>query len=231
MITIYTDGAARGNPGRAGWGAVIINKETSVVVEIGGYSPHATNNQMELTGAIKALEYVSEHKKYVGQKIALYTDSSYVIRGMKQWVHTWKKNGWQTSQKKGVENMQLWQKLVKLSDKKDIEWLYVPGHSGVPLNERTDSIATDYADSKEIKLFSGTIEEYPYDINVSSIVKRTTSKQKTVKNGYYVVIRSGQVFHYETWKECESAVKGVKAVRFKKVASKEDEKNFLESIL
>lgn len=231
MITIYTDGAARGNPGRAGWGAVIINKEEGTVLEIGGHSPHATNNQMELTGAIKALEYVSEHKKYAGQKIALYTDSSYVIRGMKQWIFNWQKNGWQTSQKKSVENMKLWQELMKLSDKKDIEWLYVPGHSGVPLNERTDSIATGYADSNDIKLFSGAIEEYSYDINVSSIVKRTTSKQKTAKKGYYVVVRSGKVFHYETWKECEDAVKGVKGVRFKKVSSKEDEKRFLESIL
>lgn len=231
MVMIYTDGAARNNPGKAGWGAVIINKEDGTVVEIGGYSPHATNNQMELTGAIKALGYVSEYKKYTGQKIVLYTDSSYVIRGMKQWIFNWQKNGWQTSQKKAVENVKLWQQLVKLSDKKDIEWLYVPGHSGVPLNERTDSIATDYADGKDIKLFSGTIEGYSYDISVSSIVKRATSKQKTVKNGYYVVVQSGQVFHYETWKECESAVKGVKGVRFKKVANKEDEKKFLESIL
>jgi len=231
MITIYTDGSARGNPGRAGWGAVIINKEDGAVVEMGGYSPHATNNQMELTGAIKGLEYLSDHKKYTRQKIVLYTDSSYVIRGMKQWVHNWQKNGWQTSQKKRVENIQLWQELVRLSDKKDIEWLYVPGHSGVPLNERTDSIATSYADGKDTELFFGTIKDYPYDISVSSIVKRTTSKQKTVKEGHYIVVRSGQVFRYETWKECEDAVKGIKGVRFKKVSNKEDEKKFLDSIL
>lgn len=231
MITIYTDGAARGNPGRAGWGAVIIDQDKNTVTEIGGHSPHATNNQMELTGAIRALEYVSDNKKYTGQKIALYTDSSYVIRGMKQWVHGWQKNGWQTTQKKEVENLKLWQELVKLSQSKDIEWLYVPGHSGVPLNERTDVIATEYADSKTSNLFSGTIEQYPYDISVSSIVKRTTSKQKTVKNGYYLVIRSGKVFHYETWKECEAAVKGVKGVRFKKVSNKEEEQRFLDSVL
>lgn len=231
MITIYTDGAARGNPGRAGWGVVIIDQDKNTVTEIGGHSPHATNNQMELTGAIKALEYVSGNKKYTGQKIALYTDSSYVVRGMKQWVYSWQKNGWQTTQKKEVENLKLWQELVKLSKSKDIEWLCVPGHSGVPLNERTDVIATEYADSKTSNLFSGTIEQYPYDISVSSIVKRTTSKQKTVKNGYYLVIRSGKVFHYETWKECEAAVKGVKGVRFKKVSNKEEEQRFLDSVL
>ena len=231
MKIIYCDGSSLGNPGRGGWGVVAIDTEKKILWEYGGSDKNVTNNQMELTGAIKALGYVSEYKKYTGQKIVLYTDSSYVIRGMKQWIFNWQKNGWQTSQKKAVENVKLWQQLVKLSDKKDIEWLYVPGHSGVPLNERTDSIATDYADGKDIKLFSGTIEGYLYDVSVSSIVKRATSKQKTVKNGYYVVVQSGQVFHYETWKECESAVKGVKGVRFKKVANKEDEKKFLESIL
>lgn len=231
MLTIYTDGSARGNPGRAGWGVVIVDEDRKHVIELGGASPHATNNQMELTGAIKALEYVSLHAHNVGQKIALYTDSSYVIRGMKQWIHNWQKNGWQTSQKKDVENVRLWQELVKLADAKDIEWLYVPGHSGVPLNERTDVIATQFADHKKENLFTGSLEAYPYDVSVSKIVKRVTSKQKTSKTGYYIVVRSGEVSRYETWEECERAVKGVKAVRFKKVSDKEVEKRFLDSLI
>lgn len=230
MVTIYTDGAARGNPGKAGWGVVIVDHENSFVVELGGASPHATNNQMELTAAIKALAHISSDKKYLGQKIALYTDSSYVIRGMKQWVYNWQKNGWKTSQKKDVENVRLWQELIQYSEQKDIEWLYVPGHSGVPLNERTDTIATEFADNKKENLFSGSLQNYSYDVRSSSIVKRTTSKQKTSKNGYYLVVRLGEVSRYETWADCERVVKGVKNVRFKKVANKEQEEIFLESL-
>lgn len=230
MLTIYTDGAARGNPGKAGWGVVIVDHEKKFVVELGGSSPHATNNQMELTASLKALEHVSSDKKYVGQKIVLYTDSSYVIRGMKQWIYNWQKNGWKTAQKKDVENVRLWQELASLSQEKDIEWLYVPGHSGVPLNERTDTIATQFADNKKENLFLGKLELYPYDVTVSTIVKRQTSKQKTSKTGYYVVVRLGEVSRYETWAECEQAVKGVKGVRFKKVSNKEEEKNFLDSL-
>jgi len=231
MLIIYTDGAARNNPGKAGWGVVIVDPEKRHVIELGGASPYATNNQMELTGAIKALEYVSLHKDYVGQKIALYTDSSYVIRGMKQWVHNWQKNGWQTSQKKDVENVRLWQDLLGLSQGKDMEWLYVPGHSGVPLNERADVIATQFADHKPEKLFSGGLDSYAYDVRVSKIVKRTTSKQKTSKTGYYIVVQQGEVSRYETWAACELVVKGAKNIRFKKVADASGEKKFLDSLL
>lgn len=230
MLTIYTDGSARGNPGRAGWGVVIVDTENKYVIEMGGASPHATNNQMEITGALKALEHVSNNKKYTGQKIAIYTDSSYVIRGMKQWVHTWQKNGWRTSQKKDVENVRLWQDLIKAAASKDVEWLYVPGHSGVPLNERTDVIATKFADGVQENLFLGNLDQYSYDVSVSKIVKRVTSKQKTSKTGYYVVVHGGEVSRYETWGECERAVKGVKAVRFKKVADTDAEKIFLDSL-
>ena len=228
MVHIYTDGAARNNPGKAGWGVVIVDTDQKIVTELGGASPHATNNQMELTGAIEALFFVSQEKKYKGQKIALYTDSAYVIRGMKQWVKTWQKNGWQTSQKKDVENVRLWQKLLELSSDKDIEWLYVPGHSGVPWNERTDVIATSFADGKLEQLFVGAVEAYPYDISVSNIVKRTGSKSKTLKAGYYIVVKNGVLARYETWIDCEREAKGTKGVRFKKVANKEEEEKFLK---
>jgi ribonuclease HI len=230
MLTIYTDGAARNNPGKAGWGVVIVDLEKRYVVELGGASPHATNNQMELTGAIKALEYISVHKNYAGQKIALHTDSSYVVQGMKQWVYNWQKNGWQTRYKKDVENVRLWKDLVSVSQGKDIEWVYVRGHSGVPLNERTDIIATEYADHKNVTLFSGILEKYPYDVSVSQSVKLSSSKQKKTKTGYYVVLRQGEVSRYDTWADCELVVKGVKNVRFKKVADAAAEKIFLDSL-
>ena len=232
MITIYTDGAARNNPGKAGFGAIIIDNEKGYVVELGGHSPHATNNQMELTGSLKALEYVGSVKKYTGQKIALYTDSSYVINGMKSWIFNWQKNSWKTSQKKDVENSVLWKELLLASKDKDIEWLYVRGHSGVPLNERADEIATSSADGVKIELFNGEMKNYPYDISVSKNVKQrnSESKSKPPKNGYYIVFKLGKLSRHETWAECENAVKGVKGVKFKKVANKDQEKQFLDSI-
>jgi ribonuclease HI len=232
MITIYTDGAARNNPGKAGFGAIIIDNEKGHVVELGGHSPHATNNQMELTGALKALEYVGSIKNYTGQKIALYTDSSYVINGMKSWIFNWQKNSWKTSQKKDVENSLLWKQLLLVSKDKDIEWLYVRGHSGVPLNERADQIATSFADRVKIELFNGETKKYLYDTSVPENVKpkNSESKSKSPKNGYYVVFKLGKLSRYETWTECENAVKGVKGVRFKKVTNKDQEKQFLDSI-
>lgn len=231
MITIYTDGAARNNPGRAGWGAVLIDVTRKHIAELGGFYPHATNNQMELTGALEALTYISKHKKYAGEKILLYTDSSYVINGMKKWVHSWKKNGWQTSKKKDVENKKLWESLARLSLIQDIEWLYVPGHSGVPLNERADFIATTYADSKHVTLYDGPIDLYTISLNpVKHVQTQVSGKKKTPKVGYYIVVQHGNVTRYETWSQCENAVKGIKNVKYKKVANQIEEKIFLATI-
>jgi len=231
MLTIYTDGAARNNPGRAGWGAVIINSLQAHVVELGGFFPHATNNQMELTGAIEALRYVSHHSQFLGEKIILFTDSSYVINGMKKWVHGWQKNGWQTSQKKDVENKKLWEELLKLSLKQDIEWLYVRGHSGVPLNERTDSIATSYADSRYETLYDGPASAYTVSLEPMKQVSELSSlKKKTSKTGYYIVVKNKSVSRYETWTQCEGAVKGITNVKYKKVTNKHEEKVFLKMI-
>ncbi len=234
MIRIYTDGASRNNPGRAGWGAIIIDDQRGTVEEIGGHYPHATNNQMELMGAIEALRFVSDKIKVRGQKIVLFTDSSYVIKGMKQWVHNWQKNDWQTSQKKDVENVNLWKILLELATYKDIDWLYVPGHSNVPLNEQADQIATEYADQKTPLLFSGKITEYFVDASVSGNVPngglKSKSSSKASKSGYYIVVQDGKISRYETWALCEKRVKGVRKVRYKKVAHKEEEEEFLKKL-
>ncbi len=231
MLIIYTDGAARNNPGRAGWGVVIVDTVQSHVVELGGFFPHATNNQMELRGAIEALLYVSQHARFLGEKITLFTDSSYVINGMKKWVYAWQKNGWQTSQKKDVENKKLWEELLKLSLKRDVEWLYVRGHSGVPLNERTDIIATSYADSKHETLYNGAANLYTVSLDpVKPTVESTSLKKKTSKTGYYIVVQNEKISRYETWAQCEDAVKGIKNIKYKKVADKDEEKVFLSKI-
>ena len=152
MITIYTDGSSRGNPGPGGWGAIILGDKE--VVEIGGREAHTTNNRMELTATIKALEQSTE------SDIELYTDSEYVMKGMKEWIKKWQEKDWKTANKKSVLNQDLWQKLLEVSNDRNIDWKYVAGHSGVPLNERADEIATTFADGLKPALYHGPKVEY-----------------------------------------------------------------------
>ncbi|MDO8565079.1 MAG: ribonuclease HI [bacterium] len=155
MITIYTDGSSRGNPGPGGWAAIIMDDVR--VVELGGREDRTTNNRMELMGAIKALEFVSTLSD---ARIELYTDSEYVMKGITLWVTGWQKRGWRTASKKPVLNQDLWQKLILTSDGKEIDWKYVAGHSGHELNERCDEIATSFADDLTISLYNGSRNSY-----------------------------------------------------------------------
>jgi ribonuclease HI len=155
MITIYTDGSSRGNPGPGGWAAIIMDEVR--VVELGGAEEHTTNNRMELMGAISALEYVDT---LAPDKIELHTDSEYVMKGITQWVSGWQKRGWRTASKKPVLNQDLWQKLILASDGKDIDWKYVAGHSGHAYNDRCDEIATSLADGVSITLYNGARTSY-----------------------------------------------------------------------
>jgi len=152
MITIYTDGSSRGNPGPGGWGAIILSDDE--VRELGGGDPHTTNNRMELMAAIKSLEYVPDNV------ITLNTDSEYVMKGMTQWIEGWQKKGWRTANRKPVLNQDLWQKLLEVTQGKNIEWKYVAGHTGVPLNERADVIATTFADGLIPNLYNGPRNKY-----------------------------------------------------------------------
>lgn len=155
MITIYTDGASRGNPGPGGWGAIILDDVRAV--ELGGGEAHTTNNRMELMGAIKALEYVG---RLSPDKIELHTDSEYVMKGMTEWISGWQKRGWKTASKKPVLNQDLWQELLLVSEDKEISWQYVAGHSGHDLNERCDEIATSFADDLSTPLYNGERKSY-----------------------------------------------------------------------
>lgn len=145
---IYTDGAARGNPGKAGWGAILIDGKK--VFEIGGASKHATNNQMELTGPIEALKHIKKTEKNVS--IEIFSDSKYVILGITEWIFNWQKNNWRNAAKKTVLNKELWEELYELSKLFKIKWIYVEGHCGHKWNERADEIATNFADGVAMKL-------------------------------------------------------------------------------
>ncbi len=135
-VTIYTDGACKGNPGPGGWGVLMIAGANRR--ELCGGENATTNNRMELTAAIEALRALKRPTR-----VRLFTDSKYVMQGIETWIHGWKKNGWRTSDKKPVKNMDLWQALDALAAQQQVEWRWVKGHSGDPGNERADALSND----------------------------------------------------------------------------------------
>ena len=140
-ITIYTDGACKGNPGEGGWGAYIeYNNEK---VKLYGYETETTNNRMEITAAIEALRYIK-----VKSNIVIYTDSKYLMNGINTWIHDWKKNNWRTSSNKGVKNVDLWKIIDELNSNHSIKWSWVKGHSGNPGNDMADELANFAITSK-----------------------------------------------------------------------------------
>ena len=133
-VTIYTDGACRGNPGPGGWGAVLLYGGHRR--EISGASGQTTNNRMELTAAIRALETLTRPSE-----VTLYTDSTYVKDGITQWLPNWKARGWRTAAKAPVKNRDLWEALDALANRHDVTWHWVKGHAGNAENERADTLA------------------------------------------------------------------------------------------
>ncbi len=140
-IKIYTDGACTGNPGPGGWAAIILFEKDKK--ELFGGEKLTTNNRMELTAAIKALEYCNEQeKKQLSLKqIKIYTDSIYLKDGITIWIKNWEKNNWKTADKKNVKNVDLWKKLKELTQSKHVQWIWIKGHSGDKLNDLADSLA------------------------------------------------------------------------------------------
>ena len=133
-VTVYTDGACSGNPGKGGWGAILIYAKEKKYMS--GSKQLTTNNQMELTATIEALKAILKPSN-----IALYTDSQYVKNGITSWIFNWKKNGWKTANKKPVANKDLWIELEKYVDFHSVNWFWVKGHSGDHYNEIADELA------------------------------------------------------------------------------------------
>lgn len=133
-VEIHTDGACSGNPGPGGWGAILSRGEKTK--ELSGGEALTTNNRMELTAAIMALEALTRPCP-----VALYTDSQYLRGGVTGWIHGWKRNGWKTADKKPVKNVDLWQRLDAAAKIHDVEWHWVKGHAGHDMNERADALA------------------------------------------------------------------------------------------
>ena len=138
-ISIYTDGACSGNPGKGGWGVVLVFSETGEESFISGYEKLTTNNKMELKAAIEGLKSIKDTKSLV----EIYTDSQYVKNGINLWINKWKINGWKTANKKEVANKKLWIELDLLTQHHKISWFWVKGHSGNYYNEIADKLAVE----------------------------------------------------------------------------------------
>jgi ribonuclease HI len=140
-IKVYTDGACAGNPGPGGWSAIILTQDKEK--ELSGGEKLTTNNRMELTAAIKALEYCLEKnkKEYKVINLKIFTDSTYLKDGITIWINNWEKNNWKTADKKDVKNVDLWKQLKKLVKLTSVEWFWVKGHSNDPTNDRADLLA------------------------------------------------------------------------------------------
>jgi ribonuclease HI len=229
-ILIFTDGACSGNPGPGGW-AAIVAYQSGTVKEIGGGADQTTNNRMELLATIKALELI---QKKPG-KVLFFTDSTYVIRGITQWIWGWKKKNWVNAEGKEVLNKDLWEWLhsVVLARKQEnaIEWSYSRGHVGTPGNERCDEIAVEFSKGRTPSLYEGSLLKYPiaiYDLPEDSSLPEMRPKQEKKVAYSYLSLLGGVVQRHSDWSSCERRVKGQSGAKFKKAMAAADEPKILQ---
>jgi ribonuclease HI len=225
---IFTDGAAKGNPGPGGWGAIVVTPDR-LVSELGGGSPYTTNNKMELSGAIAALEVAGGKPG----PIVLYTDSTYLIQGITQWVAGWRRRGWRTASGGEVLNRELWERLSGLARARGpdgIDWRWVRGHAGTAGNERCDAIAVAFALQQPITLYQGPLDGYDVDVlevPAAPVPKRSSesSSARVSRSPAYMYLSlvDGVMMRHATWAECEQRVKGRSGARYRKASSAADE--------
>ena len=234
-IVVFTDGASKRNPGPGGWGVVIVTLD-GYVTEMGGGAALTTNNKMELTGAIRALTRLQG----MSGRVAVHTDSTYVIQGIEQWVHNWRRRGWKTATGSEVLNRELWEELSDLTaarGARTISWHYVRGHVGIPGNERVDEIADAFAVQQRVELYEGPLAGYGIPIldvpDDTTVPKRSASSPGSGKSkgpAYsYLSVVDGKPMRHATWAECEQRVKGRSGARFKKATSAADQAEILRA--
>lgn len=232
QIYIYCDGACSGNPGPGGWGSIVASVKT--VQELSGFDPKTTNNRMELTAALKALEVVFVKLKTQEIKsVIVFTDSVYVIRGITQWIFGWKNRGWKTAENQEVSNQDLWiqlDEIVHLLKKSQedlkIKWSYVRGHTGVIGNERCDTLAVAESKQDYTDLYIGPTKDYFFDITEMPETEEIPDPKKRSnepkKPAWYISLVNGVFAKHTSWSACEAVVKG-RPAKFKKVTSEQEE--------
>ncbi len=243
-ILIYTDGACTGNPGPGGW-AAIVSLPDGTVQELGGGVKETTNNRMEMAAAIRALAMLEPKEQ---TPIVLYTDSSYLIKGITQWIWGWRSRGWKSADGKDVANRELWEELLRQVTRlkpSNVDWRYVRGHSGFPGNERCDEIAVSYAKNKPEHLYIGARDGYFIDLNELPVAEALPENKKADSTGgstkygakggssggsgptTYLSYHNGVLQRHSTWSDCERRVKGQSGAKFKKAKSDRDEREIL----
>lgn len=230
---IYTDGACSGNPGSGGWAAVILFPDGHLE-ELGGGEKNTTNNRMEISAAIAALE--ASRNAGIAGKIRIYTDSSLLLNGITKWIWGWLRRNWKTSQETDVANRDLWERLWRLVSplRGKLEWIHVKGHAGHDVNERCDRIAVSYSKNAPLKLYKGPAIGCGYSLlppeeepDTDSVAK-SAPRPKNEKDKFYISLVDGQFMRHNTWAECEKQVKGKRGARFKKVYSDEEARECLQ---
>jgi len=232
-VIIFCDGACSGNPGPGGWGVIVISRDH--VIEFGGSEPQTTNNQMEILAATKALIYTLNKVENIPKKILIYTDSSYLISAITKWIYAWIQNNWVTAQGDPVKNVEYFTALLEVVNKlkpSEIEWVYVPGHSGVVGNERVDEIAVAFSKQLEsdLQLFDGKLSDYPRSDVLESLpdnkkvpradkIKESSINKKTL--GYLAYINQ-TVYVFKTWDECARVTQGQPGAKYRKFSSSEE---------
>lgn len=232
QITIFTDGASKGNPGSGGWAAIIMDNEK--VKEIGGYEEMTTNNRMEMKASISALQTIMKTRSK-SLPVSIYTDSSYLKNGAGKWIYAWAKNDWLTKSKEKMANVDLWKNIYSLMNDIAISWVYVPGHLGIISNERADFIASSFAQKKKVNLFNGLKKNYKFigGLELSKINRgKSISKAKNKKSKAYsyVSLVEGEIKIHHSWEDCKSRVIGKRNAKFRKTLNEQDQKQFIESL-
>jgi ribonuclease HI len=229
---VFTDGAAKGNPGPGGWGAIVLTPGGEVT-ELGGAGGHTTNNRMELSGAIAALESL----RSTPGPVDVHTDSTYLIHGISRWIKSWKRRSWKTVDGKDVLNRDLWEELDALVEERGqhnaVRWHYVKGHTEIPGNVRADRIATEHAAGRLLPLYRGPVADYPVPLlDLPALQRRAAPRAGTARKRQpysYLSVVAGRPMRHRTWAECESRVKGRSGARFKKAMSRAEEAAILHA--
>lgn len=232
-VLINADGSCLGNPGPGGWAVLLQSGGHEKVLS--GADPHTTNNRMELTGAINGLGAVRD----VAGPVSVYTDSTYVIQGIREWIHGWRRRGWKTAAGADVLNRELWEALSELTARRGprtISWHYVRGHVGTPGNERVDQIADAFATRAPVTLYDGPLIGYPVAILDLPEDTAVPARSKGSNGGVarpaaysYLSVVDGKPMRHATWAECERRVKGRSGALFKKATSAADQDAILRS--
>ena len=216
---IYTDGATSGNPGPSGWGVVILGGGRRK--EIGGFEEHSTNNRMEMTAVIEALQLVPP-----GANAVVHSDSAYVIDGITKYIHKWRQNDFRKADKQPVENRDLWETLDGLSGS-HVKYVKVAAHSGNRENERANDIAQGFSKKKRIRLVDSPLPPLRGKAGMGG-PPAGSALVKGVMFPTYAVYHHGSLNFYRAWDECRRAVEGRRGMRYKKCKTREELEYTLE---